>query len=119
MKIGIDLNDPRVKLIRTILEVQARKALSVPQRVESAVLPIYHTKKLSNKLEQIGSGVAFQIKGEYFVLSASHVFDAIGQYALCIGMGGGERLTQFTGDRFSSPRGPSGSHIDDPIDASV
>ncbi|MNF60877.1 hypothetical protein D3C85_955800 [compost metagenome] len=119
MKVGIDLKDPRMKFARAILQMQAEKALSTPQRIESAVLPIYHTKKLSPKLEQIGSGVALQINGEYFVLSASHVFDAIGHYALCIGTGRGELLTQFLGDRFSSRRGPSGTHADDPVDASV
>lgn len=118
MKVGIDLNDPRVKFALALMRRQVGMALDLPQRIESAVLPIYHTLK-PKKLEQTGSGVAFQIGGEYFVLSASHVFDDIGVHQLCMAVSRGELLCTFGGDRFSSARGKSGTHSDDPIDASV
>lgn len=118
MKVDIDLKDPRVQFALALMGRQVGMALDLPQRVESAVLPIYHTLK-GNRLEQTGSGVAFQMGGEYFVLSASHVFDDIGVHRLCMAVAKGELLCHFGGDRFSSPRGKSGNHSDDPIDASV
>lgn len=118
MKVGIDLNDPGVQFALALVGRQAAMALDLPQRVESAVLPIYHTLK-GNRLDQTGSGVAFQIGGEYFVMSASHVFDDIGTHRLCMAVAKGELLSHFAGDRFSTPRGSSGNHSDDPIDASV
>lgn len=116
---NIDLNDPRVKMAIFIYRTQIKKAMEVPQRVEDAVLPIYWTLKSTKKPEQTGSGVIVRIKDEYFVFSASHVFDDIGQYSLLIGAGDGSPLTPLSGDRFSSKRGASGTHKDDPIDASV
>lgn len=118
MKVDIDLTDPRVQFALALMGRQVGIALDLPQRIESAVLPIYHTLK-KNKLEQTGSGVAFQIGSEYFVLSASHVFDDIGINQLCMAVTKGELLCAFGGDRFSSARGKSGTHADDPIDASV
>lgn len=94
------------------------KALDVSQRVESAVLPIYWTAKVPNRPDQIGSGVVVCIGGEYFIFSASHVFDHIGTYALLIGTGS-EKLVTLSGERFSTGKGPSGTHKDDPVDASV
>ena len=118
MKVGIDLNDPGVQLALALVGRQVDMALALPQRVESAVLPIYHTLK-RKKLEQTGSGVAFTMGGEYFVLSASHVFDDIGVHQLCMAVSKGELLSNFGGERFSSAKGKSGTHSDDPIDASV
>ncbi|MFD2644127.1 hypothetical protein [Pseudomonas japonica] len=118
MKVDIDLKDPKVQFAFALMGRQVEMALDLPQQVESAVLPIYHTLK-GNKPEQTGSGVAFQIGGEYFVMSASHVFDDIGTHALCMAVTKGELLCQFSGDRFSTPRGKSGTHSDDPVDASV
>jgi len=59
------------------------------------------------------------IKDEFFVFSASHVFDDIGGYQLLLGIGGGSKLAALSGERFSSKKGSSGNHSDDPIDASV
>lgn len=119
MKPKIDLSDPRVKLAIQIHRKQMGKALVVPQRVENAVLPIYWTLKSETKPEQVASGVVVRIEAEYFIFSASHVFDDIGSYALLIGAGDGSRLATLSGDRFSSKQGQSGTHADDPIDASV
>jgi hypothetical protein len=119
MKPDIDLEDPRVKHAIQIHRTQMERALVVPQRVESAVLPIYHTLKSPTRPEQIGTGVVVCLEKEYFVFSASHVFDVIGNHVLLIGIGGGERLIPLSGERFSTKKGQSGTHGDDPIDASV
>lgn len=119
MKPNIDLDDPRVKLALKIVQKQMESALEVPQTVENAVLPIYWTLRSKVKPEQVGSGVVVRIKNEFFVFSASHVFDDIGAYQLLLGTGGGRKLVALSGERFSSKKGPSGTHSDDPIDASV
>jgi hypothetical protein len=119
MKPNINLENPIVKEAITYIQNKATKALNVPQTVESAVVPIYHVPKLKRKAVQIGSGVLVKIKSEYFIFSASHVFDEIGSYQLLTGDGTGSIVQSISGDRFSSARGNSGTHKDDPIDASV
>jgi hypothetical protein len=119
MKPNFDLKNPIVKLAIRVHQAQMLKALSIHQRVENAVLPIYWPLKKITRPEQIGSGVVVFIKGEYFIFSASHVFDDIGSFALLVGTGGGEPLATLSGERFSTKKGISGSHSDDPIDASV
>jgi hypothetical protein len=114
-----DLNDPKIKTIISIYSNQMKHALTAPQRVEDAVLPIYWVSKSGIKPEQIASGVVVQIKQDYFVFTASHVFDDMGSYQLLIGIGFGNKLISLTGDRFSSAKGLSGTHVDDSIDASV
>lgn len=119
MKPNIDLNDPRVKLAIHAIRKQMERALFVPQRVEDAVLPTYWTLKSKARPEQVGSGVVVRIEKEFFIFSASHIFDDIGSYALLVSTGDGSKLAELSGDRFSSKKGPSGTHADDPIDASV
>lgn len=111
--------DPRVKLAQKILGQQAEKALAAPMRVEDSVLPLYFPLKSDSKPEQFASGVAVKIGGQCFIFSASHVFDTVGEYRLLLGFGDGSQLIALAGERFSTGRGPSGSHADDPIDASV
>lgn len=119
MKPNIDLKNPIVKEGIIYFQNKALEALKVPQRVESAVVPIYHVPKFKRKPVQIGSGVLVKIKSEYFILSASHVFDEIENYQLLIGDGTGSEIQSIPGDRFSSSKGKSGTHRDDPYDASV
>lgn len=119
MKPSFDLDNPIVKQAIQVHQKQVEKAWGVPQRVENAVLPIYWTLKSKRKPEQIASGVVLRIKDEFFVFSASHVFDSIGNYCLLIGAGNGTLLATLAGDRFSTLKGVSGTHADDPIDASV
>jgi hypothetical protein len=119
MKPKIDLENPIIKECITYFHNKMIEALNVPQRVESAVIPIYHIPKLKRKPIQIASGVLVKIKNEYFIFSASHVFDEIGNHQLLIGDGTGSEIRSILGDRFSSSRGKSGTHTDDPIDASV
>lgn len=119
MKPDIDLENPIVKLGIAYIQNQMGKALDVPQRVESAVFPIYHPPNSKRKPVQIGSGVIVKIKSEYFIFSASHVFDDIGSHQLLIGDGTGSPIQSLSGERFSSGKGKSGTHSDDPIDASV
>ena len=119
MKPDIDLDDPRVKKAISTYEVGMHAAHSVSQTVESAVLPIYLPLKSPSKPEQIGSCVAVRIKGENFIFSASHVFDEIGSRQIMVGLGIGMPIMTLQGERFSTVKGVSGSHLDDPIDASV
>ncbi|WP_067098511.1 hypothetical protein [Marinomonas atlantica] len=119
MKPDFDMDDPRVKFAIESHRKQMEKALSVSQTVEDSVLPIYWTLRSETKPEQVGSGVVVTIKDEFFVFSASHVFDDIGGFQLLLGTGEGSKLASLSGERFSSKKGPSGTHSDDPIDASV
>ena len=119
MKPKIDLDDPIVKEGIANYQNKMIEALNVPQIVESAVIPIYHILKINRKPVQIGSGVLVEIKSEYFIFSAAHVFDEIESHLLLIGDGTGSEIQSISGVRFSSGRGKSGTHIDDPIDASV
>lgn len=115
----LDMKDPKVKVISKYIHKIAASALDETLIIEKSVNPIFHTIKKPTKPEQIASGVFVRIKGQYFVLSASHVFDVIGAFSLLMAVEGEEKLTTFEGERFSTARGPSGSHSDDPIDASV
>lgn len=119
MKPNIDLVDPIVKEGIAYYQNKMIEALNVPQRVESAVIPIYHILKINRKPVQIGSGVLVKIKSEYFIFSAAHIFDEIGSHQLLIGVGIGSKIQSISGDRFNNGRGKSGTHIDDTIDASV
>lgn len=119
MKPKIDLQNPLIKSAIVKCHTKAMHALNAEQRVEKAVVPIYHISNKRAKLEQIASGVIININDEYFILSASHVFDQIGNYALCLGVEYGKEIVQLPGERFSSLRGESGTHLDDIIDASV
>ena len=117
MKPRIDTDSQLFK--RLFLEYRRRcaTALKTEQTVESAVIPIYY-EPAGERIKQIGSGVLLRIKNEYFVLSASHVFDQLGDYAL-ITSDGESKLQMLPGERFSTPRDEFGGHTDDPLDASV
>lgn len=123
MKPDIDLNNPIVKEAISYYNSKIEKALNVPQNVEKAIIPIYailkSDKKLSNTPQQIGSGVLVNIKSEHFIFSASHVFDDTGDTKLLTGVGDNTDVLMLSGYRFSSVKGKSGTHADDPIDASV
>jgi hypothetical protein len=112
LKPNFDLKNPIIKSAIEFHQIQMEKALSAPKQVENAVLPIYWTLRSPTKPEQVASGVVVRIKTEYFIFSASHVFDDIKGYALLVGTGEGR-------ERFSTKRGVSGTHKDDPMDASV
>lgn len=84
---------------------------------DDSVRPIYALDERSQRLTQVGSGVLLSFGGQMFCCSASHVFDAVGSYPLAIGYG--DKIHTFGGDRFSTKHGPSRTHNDDPIDASV
>lgn len=118
MKPNIDLNSPIVKMAIALSRQKAGIALNTKQTVEKAVIPIYHVPA-GKRLAQIGSGVLLKIKNEYFILSASHVFDQIGTHCLLTGDGTNSPIQQLVGERFSTPRGPSEKHTDDPLDASA
>lgn len=116
-KPGIDLLDSRVQQAIKAYGDRARVAVHAAASRDNAVRPVYALKGHTDKVEQEGSCVLLTAGDQVFALSASHVFEAVGRYALLIGCG--TRLHSLAGDRFSSARGPSGTHRDDPIDASV
>jgi len=118
-KSRLDFDDPLVKRIMDGYQRCMTVALNAPQQVERAVHPVYWPFKRGRKADQGGTGVVVRIEGEHFVFSASHVFDDVGNHVLLLGTGNGELLATLAGDRFSTARGPSGTHDDDPIDASV
>jgi hypothetical protein len=113
----IDLSDPRIRAAVDLYTSQATIAATAAARKDDAVRPVYALNVRTNKIAQEGSCVLLAVADQIFALSASHVFDAVGQYQLLIGCG--NRLHALPGDRFSSARGPSGTHRDDPVDASV
>lgn len=119
MKPDIDLNNPLVKIFTKHMQTQTKKALEITQSIEKAVIPILHLSPFKTKPEQIASGVIVTIKDEYFVFSASHVFDDYGQRQLLTSDNTGSCVQSISGDRFSSSKGKSGTHQDDSIDASV
>ena len=123
MKPNINLKHPTIKSGVSILTDQMRMVLQNTSRFENAVCSILWTLKITMKdnpvPEQIGSGVVVEIQNEYFIFTASHVFDDIGDFQLLIGLQGSKKLLSLEGDRFSTAKGKSGTHSDDPIDASV
>jgi hypothetical protein len=98
---------------------RVQMASNASLKIEAAVLPIYFLQKASTRLQQVASGVCLRVKDQHFVLSASHVFDDIGHYQLLVGVEYGRPIVSFAGERLSTKRGESGTHSDDPIDASV
>lgn len=118
MKPKINLKNPLVQAALIDYQERIINALNAEQTVENAIIPIYHLSKNEAKLQQIASGVLVKISNEYFVFSASHVFDQIGDYALCTGNGSDNQVVQLSGERFSSPKGKTGDHSEDVIDAS-
>ncbi len=123
MKPKIDLNDPLIKKGLELLNKQSLAALNAPQTVEKSVIPIYALRKRKaheikkDKLEQIASGVLLNIKDQYFILSATHVFLEFPEYGLCTGDMDGGLIQQLIGERFS--RGNPNKPNEHPLDASV
>ncbi|MBR8455262.1 hypothetical protein L0Y81_01390 [Burkholderia multivorans] len=116
-KPNIDLTDPIVKAGIQLYMERAAAAMEAAEKMDNAVRPIYALNPATHRVEQVGSCVLLAVKDQVFALSASHVFDQVGSYALLIGFE--TQLWPLPGDRFSTARGPSGTHADDPIDASV
>jgi hypothetical protein len=113
----IDLTDPAISdVIRSYLG-QAKLATTFAATKDDAVCPVYALNEHTRNVEHVGSCVLFKVRDNFFGLSASHVFDSVGKYQLLLGHG--NRLHSFAGDRFSSAKGRSGSHQDDPIGSSV
>lgn len=126
LKIGVkvknrrlDMKDPVVNAVSNHVHLLGAEALDLTLNIEEAVCPIFWTLRKPTKPEQTGSGVFVELKGQYFVFSASHVFDDIGEFQLLMAVNGEEKLVSFSGERFSTGRGASGTHADDLIDASV
>lgn len=112
-----DLTHPAVSAGIEIYKERATLAYELAAAKDDAVRPVFALNERTQSIQHVGSCVLLKIQDEFFALSASHVFDDVGTYQLLFGFG--DRLRSFAGDRFSSKRGPSGSHRDDPIDSSV
>ncbi len=112
-----DLTDPTVSAGIKIYKERATLAYKLAASKDDAVRPVYALNERTQSVQHVGSCVLLKVQDEFFGLTASHVFDDVGKYQLLFGFG--ERLHSFAGDRFSTARGPSGSHQDDPVDASV
>ncbi|EEZ3329216.1 hypothetical protein D1O90_005414, partial [Escherichia coli] len=117
MKKDIKLNDPKIKLFLHMTAIQAEKAASVKQRVESAVIPIFNFNKSRHQWEQNGSAVALEVDGIYFLLTAAHVFNPDDKNRLWIGIG--SAITPLIGSSITSARDKSGKHLEDSLDAGV
>lgn len=108
MKPKIDLDNAITKIALKIHRNEVEKALDIEQSVEKAVLPIYSVPKSKvhnpkkTKPEQIGSGVLVNIKNEYFIFSATHVFCEFEDKALLLGTSGYNLIENIAGERLSS-----------------
>lgn len=99
--------------------VQARlSAADDDQRaVENATMPIYNSIPTHRLPQQVGSGVLLRIDDQYFVLSATHVFEHVEEWALMLGRPAHEEMAPIGGERFvSGKQSDAGS---DRFDASV
>lgn len=117
MKPSIDLADPAIKALSDLAQQRAETAYATAEKLEAAVRPIFLYLGENKYPKQIGSCVMLRIEEHFFALSASHVFDEIEANAVLVACG--DKVHPLVGERYSSLRGPSGSHRDDPIDASV
>lgn len=117
VKPKIDLDDPVVAAVIQAYQRQAKLAHQSAAAKDDAVRPVYALNERTQSVQHAGSCVLLSVDDQVFALSASHVFDHVGSYQLLIGCG--DQLHSLAGDRFSTKRGPSSTHADDPIDASV
>jgi hypothetical protein len=110
-------DDPRIAFLVKDYEARALQARDEAWALMHAIHSVYFLKYGEKIPRQHGSCVTLNIRDQYFLLSAAHVYEANGSYAVLVGCG--ETLHPLTGDRFSSKQGPSGKHHDDPVDAAV
>lgn len=108
MKPKIDLNSKLAKYAISLQKREVNKALGIKKSVENAVIPIYsvpetkgHLKK-KTKPEQIGTGVIVTIKDEYFIFSATHVFEEFKGKSLLTGTSEHSQIEELIGERLSS-----------------
>lgn len=85
--------------------------------VENATLPIFSSIPSVRLPQQVGSGVLLRIADQHFVLSATHVFDHVGEWALMLGRPARELMEPIGGERFVS--GKQSDSSSDRLDASV
>lgn len=117
MKPKIDFDDPLIASIAEFYQERAELATVAGAQLEDSVRPIYVAPPPKFVPQQTGSCVLIRLLDDFFIFSASHVFEDLGDYPPLVSCG--EKLQPLPGERFSRSRGPSGTHRDDPIDASV
>jgi hypothetical protein len=113
----LDLKDPSVVAAVSKYASHAKQAYELASMRDHVVRPVFAMDTNQQRVRHVGSCVLLTIQNEVFALSASHVFDEVGPYEFLFGLG--TKLHSVGGDRFSAAKGPSGTHRDDPIDASV
>lgn len=108
MKPKIDLDSPLAKLASAIYHKEVKKAWEMLQSVEKAVIPISslpftkpHQKKKLKPI-QTGTGVIVQIKDQFFIFSATHVFENFNDMAVLTSGPGRNQIEQISGERFST-----------------
>lgn len=108
MKPKINLASPITKLGISYYNSQVKKALELEDNVEKGVIPIASVpptkahQKPKVKPEQIGSGVLINIKDQYFVFSATHVFVNFEGNALITSPPGRNQIEVLAGERYST-----------------
>jgi hypothetical protein len=117
MKTTIDLTDTRVQYVMDLILKRADFGYPAAAKLQAAVLPVFLEPGGRRTPVQVGSCVVVAIEEETFAFSAAHVFDDFDTSPIQVGCG--KQLIYLSGERYSSAPGESGSHRDDPVDASV
>ncbi len=109
-------------MAQAALNKEVKCALEIEMVVEKAVIPISAILKTrahrnpKKKPEQIGSGVLVNIKDQYFIFSATHVFTEFEERSFFTSASGYFLIEEISGERFST--GTTENKIDQ-LDATV
>ncbi len=122
MKSKFNPKHPLLKKMFGELENRASAARDILKKMPQASVPLYvlnlsKPPGISNPPIQIASGVLIKLSTEHFIFTASHAIEEYKDYPVIIGCEG--KFHFLNGDRFSTGKGASGTHQDDPLDAAV
>lgn len=110
------ISNPLLKLFQAAADNRAKLASSLSHQIDHSVCSLY--AYMGKKYpEQMGSGVLLKIAEKIFILTAAHVMEEYKEHPVIIGLD--DKLHFLRGERYSSAKGKSGSHQDDPIDVAV
>ncbi len=105
MKPKIDINSSKFQFLKSKMDAEVELTSHFDKTVTNAVVPICAILKTrmhrspKKKPEQIGSGVILNIKNEYFLLSAEHVFNGFRGKAIYT-IDGNSQIKEVTGNLF-------------------
>lgn len=108
MKPNIDTDSLLFKMAQAAMSKEVKPALEIEMKVENAVIPIAAIpptpmhRNPKKKPEQIGSGVLVNIKDQYFIFSATHVFTYFEGKSFFTSISGHSLMEQISGERFST-----------------